>query len=110
MIAMEERFGKLADATLLAEGIITDDDSRWKLIEALARDLTPAAKKLARNSEDAGQDEERYVEACADPGSPVRTSLTTILRWECEKTRTSSTSENDRSVIVRPQADDSPLM
>lgn len=51
VIAMEERFGKLADATLLAEGIITDDDSRWKLIEALARDLTPAAKKLARNAD-----------------------------------------------------------
>ena len=50
-ISMEERFGPLADATLLAESIVTDDDSRWKLIEALARDLTPAAKKLARNAD-----------------------------------------------------------
>jgi len=50
-ISMEERFGGLADATLLQEGIVTDDDSRWKLIEALARDLTPAAQKLARNAD-----------------------------------------------------------
>jgi integrase len=50
-ISMEHRFGRLADATLLAEGIITDDDSRWKLIEALARDLTEVAKKLARNAD-----------------------------------------------------------
>jgi len=50
-ISMEERFGPLADATLLGEGIVTDADSRWKLIEALARDLTPAAKKLARNAD-----------------------------------------------------------
>jgi integrase len=48
---MEERFGGLADATLLAESIVTDDDSRWKVIEALSRDLTPAAKKLARNAD-----------------------------------------------------------
>jgi integrase len=50
-ISMEHRFGGLADATLLAEGIVTDDDSRWKLIEALARDLTEVAKKLARNAD-----------------------------------------------------------
>jgi hypothetical protein len=48
MISME---GPLAHATLLAEGIVTDDASRWKLIEALARDLTPAAKKLAGNAD-----------------------------------------------------------
>jgi hypothetical protein len=48
---MEQRFGGLADATLTEEGIVTDDDSRWKLIEALARDLTEAAKKLARNAD-----------------------------------------------------------
>jgi hypothetical protein len=50
-ISMEGRFGPLADATLLAEGTVTDDESRWKLIEALARDLTPAARKLARNAD-----------------------------------------------------------
>ena len=31
---MEQRFGGLADATLTREGLVTDDDSRWKLIEA----------------------------------------------------------------------------
>ncbi|WP_346283304.1 DUF6538 domain-containing protein [Bradyrhizobium sp. 40] len=50
-ISMEQRFGGLADATLLREGIITDDDSRWKLIEALSRDLREGAKKLARNAD-----------------------------------------------------------
>jgi hypothetical protein len=34
-----------------AEGIVTDDNSRWKLIEALARDLTEGAKELARNAD-----------------------------------------------------------
>jgi hypothetical protein len=50
-ISMEHRFGGLADATLLGEGIVTDNDSRWKLVEALARDLTEMAKKLARNAD-----------------------------------------------------------
>jgi hypothetical protein len=49
--SMEQRFGPLADAALTREGIVTDDDSRRKLIEALARDLTEAAKKLARNAD-----------------------------------------------------------
>ena len=48
---MEQRFGGLADATLVGEGLVADDDSRWKLIEALARDLTEGAKKLARNAD-----------------------------------------------------------
>lgn len=59
-ISMEERFGSLADATLLREGIVTDDESRWKLVEALARDLTEAAKKLARNA-DADYSPDTYV-------------------------------------------------
>ena len=50
-ITMEERFGGLADATLVREGLVTDDDSRRKLIDALSRDLTESAKKLARNAE-----------------------------------------------------------
>jgi len=50
-ISMEYRFGGFADGLLTREGIVTDDDSRWKLIEALARDLTSAAKKLARNAD-----------------------------------------------------------
>ena len=49
--SMAQRFGPLADATLTREGIVTDDGSRWKLIETLARDLTPAAKKLAKNAD-----------------------------------------------------------
>ena len=31
--------------------MITDDESRWKIIEAVARDLTQAVEKLARNAD-----------------------------------------------------------
>ena len=31
--------------------IVTDDDSRWQVIEAVARDLTEGVKKLARNAD-----------------------------------------------------------
>ena len=48
---MEHRFGGIVDATLVHEGVVTDDESRWKVIEAIARDLTEAAKKLARNAD-----------------------------------------------------------
>ncbi|RAI33881.1 DUF6538 domain-containing protein [Rhodoplanes serenus] len=49
--SMESRFGKMVDAVLLCEGIVTDDTSRWRLIEVLSRDLTEAAEKLARNAD-----------------------------------------------------------
>jgi hypothetical protein len=48
---MEHRFGGIVDATLVSEGVNTDEESRWKVIEAVARDLTEAAKKLARNAD-----------------------------------------------------------
>ena len=48
---MEHRFGGIVDATLVREGVVTDEDSRWKVIEAVARDLTEGAKKLARNAD-----------------------------------------------------------
>jgi hypothetical protein len=48
---MEQRFGGLVDATLVREGVVADVDSRWLVIQAAARDLTEAAKKLARNTE-----------------------------------------------------------
>jgi site-specific recombinase XerD len=50
-LSMEARFGGLADATLRHEAIITDGESRWKLIEAMARDLTEVAEKLSRNAD-----------------------------------------------------------
>lgn len=49
--SLESRFGTMVDAVLMREGIVTDDTSRWRLIEALSRDLTAAAEKLARNAE-----------------------------------------------------------
>jgi integrase len=57
---MEARFGGIADATLRHEAIITDAESRWKLIEALARDLTEVAEKLARNA-DGDYSPDRYA-------------------------------------------------
>jgi len=49
--AMEHRFAGIVDATLKSESIITDSESRWKVIEAVARDLTVVAEKLARNAD-----------------------------------------------------------
>lgn len=48
---MENRFGAIVDATLTREGVVTDEDSRWLVIEAVARDLTAGVKKLARNAD-----------------------------------------------------------
>jgi hypothetical protein len=48
---MEKRFGKMADAFLAGRGIITDEASRWKLIEQASLDLSEAAKKLSRNAD-----------------------------------------------------------
>ncbi|MDB5566834.1 MAG: hypothetical protein JWP84_3400 [Tardiphaga sp.] len=49
--SIEQRFGAMADAMLVRESIVTDEASRWKLIEALAKDMTEAVKKLARNAD-----------------------------------------------------------
>ncbi len=48
---MEKRFGAIVDATLTREGVVTTEDSRWSVIEAVARDLTKGAEKLARNAD-----------------------------------------------------------
>lgn len=49
--SMEKRFGKMANAFLAGRGIITDEASRWKLIEQASLDLSEAAKKLSRNAD-----------------------------------------------------------
>jgi hypothetical protein len=48
---MENRFGAMVDATLTRENVVTDADSRWLVIEAVARGLTEGVKKLARNAD-----------------------------------------------------------
>ena len=48
---MENSFGAIVDATLTHEAVFTDKDSRWQVIEAVARDLTEGVKKLARNAD-----------------------------------------------------------
>lgn len=48
---MENRFGGIVDATLTREAVLTTEDSRWQVIEAVARDLTEGVKKLARNAD-----------------------------------------------------------
>ena len=50
-VDMENRFGAIVDATLTHEAVFTDKDSRWQVIEAVARDLTEGVKKLARNAD-----------------------------------------------------------
>lgn len=49
--SMNERFGGMADAVLAAKCLIVDEESRWKLIEAIARALDDAARKLEKNAE-----------------------------------------------------------
>jgi integrase len=49
--AMNERFGGMADAVLATKCLIVGEESRWKLVEALARALDDAARKLEKNAE-----------------------------------------------------------
>lgn len=48
--SVEDRFGAMADATLATKCIITDPESRWRLVEALAEALNDAAAKLEKNA------------------------------------------------------------
>ncbi len=48
--AMEYRFGALADGCLARHAILTDANSRWKLVHALADAMNDAARKLAKNA------------------------------------------------------------
>jgi hypothetical protein len=48
--AMEYRFGALVDHCLPRHAILTDADSRWKLVRALADAMNDAALKLAKNA------------------------------------------------------------
>ncbi|MGM4895940.1 DUF6538 domain-containing protein [Tardiphaga sp. 839_C3_N1_4] len=49
--SMEDRFGKMTDLYLIGRGVITDLESRWKLIERASVDLSKAAEKLAANAD-----------------------------------------------------------
>lgn len=49
--AMERRFGRMADIILARRSIVTDGESRWKLIERLSLDMPKAGEKLARNAD-----------------------------------------------------------
>lgn len=48
---MENRFGAIVDSVLTRECVFTTEDSRWSVIEAVARDLTKGVEKLARNAD-----------------------------------------------------------
>ena len=63
---MEQRFGRIVDAMLVREGVVTDHESRWKVIEAVARDLIEAAEKLARNA-DGDYSPDTYVSRFPSP-------------------------------------------
>lgn len=49
--SMEDRLGKMTDAFLVSRGLITDLESRWKLIERASIDLSNAAEKPARKTD-----------------------------------------------------------
>ncbi|MCK1718262.1 hypothetical protein [Bradyrhizobium sp. 141] len=63
---MGKRFGSIVDATLTREAVVTTDDSRWSVIEAVARDLTKGVEKLARNA-DADFTPDTYVNRFPPP-------------------------------------------
>lgn len=49
-MAMEKRFGPFADALLAKHGLVTDADSRSRLLQQLARQLSEAARQLVRKA------------------------------------------------------------
>jgi hypothetical protein len=59
-VSLEKRFGKMVDAFLRGRGIITDDESRQRLIDRYSLDLSEALKKLARNA-DGDYSEDEYA-------------------------------------------------
>jgi hypothetical protein len=63
---MEKRFGAIVDSVLIRESVFTTEDSRWSVIEAVARDLTKSAEKLARNA-DADFSPDAYVNRFPPP-------------------------------------------
>lgn len=81
--AMEQRFGKIIDACLVGRGIVTDAESRWKLIDMASRDLSVMARRLARAADgDFTPDEypKRFVKFEEDAAKPSpRRSLTGLV-------------------------------
>ena len=45
-MSLETRFGATVDKLLIAQGVVTADDSRLKLIEVIARDAPQSEEKL----------------------------------------------------------------
>jgi integrase len=100
--ALERRFGRMADAILATQGIVTDAKSRWSLIEELPAALTQAATKLRRNADGdyrPDPDAERFPTwegvAKADPSrakSDGRFTFDGLFeRWQAERKPSAST-------------------
>jgi hypothetical protein len=109
-VAMEKRFGGLADAMLTYHGVVTDERSREQLIEALLDVSQQAAKKLERNAKGdyrADPDASRFP-AWVPNGGPTNNGSLTITglfeRWAREALalgRTKKTVSEYRSLIER---------
>jgi integrase len=107
---MEVRFGSLADAALAYHGVVTDQNSRSRLIEALFHASNQAARKLERN---AGGDYRPDPDASRFPAwapkdGPKHDGSLTITglfeRWAREALalgRTKKTVSEYRSLIER---------
>jgi len=91
-VSMEKRFGAMADALLVFQGVVTDAASRWALIQELERSLTPAARKLQRNAEgdwrpdpDAAQFPEWKREEATTPSHRPPSTINTVFEgWKLE--------------------------
>ena len=88
-MAMENRFGPFADALLSRHALVTDAESRRRLLDELARQLNEAARKLARNAAgDYSPDEfaptlPEFVATQKTKATPSMGSISGILNeWE----------------------------
>lgn len=111
-VAMELRFGKLADGVLAARGVVIDHDSRGRLLDALRDALNQAAEKLERNAKGdyrADPDAERFPKwepkKDAKAGLGHRRRLSAVFEaWALEAAalgRSEKTVKEYRSLIQR---------
>lgn len=85
--SMEERFGAMADAVLATKCLIVDLDSRTKLIEALAKALDDASRKLERNAEGDYSPDTKVAERFPkwEKAGSARASITALFEgWKAE--------------------------
>ncbi len=114
--ALDRRFGPLVDAVLKGQGVVTDEGSRLRLLEAAAHALTQAAQKLHRNAKGdyrPDPDADRFPTAPSEDLRPPKdvaskseaaTSLWSVFeRWRQETRPAASTLTTFRGHLKRAE-------